>query len=209
LASASDDQTVRLWHVEERQPRAVLRGHTHWIYAVAFSTDGRYLASTCHDRTIRIWNVESATEHTILRGHQEWVWGLAFSPDGRRLITSSGDDLIKLWDLSTWQEVQSLEEHVARPRMKDDSPRPYCMAMSPDGHTIASGGSDGYLVIRHARPWSTEVALEREAMAILDVLIDESKTLVEIQSLLRDLQMTGATRARVKALLPRYFPEAK
>src|SRR5262249_24253193 len=45
LASGSADATIILWDVPDFRPRAVLRGHTRPIRALAFSPDGNRLAS--------------------------------------------------------------------------------------------------------------------------------------------------------------------
>jgi hypothetical protein len=78
--------------------------------------------------------------------------------------------------------------------------------MSPDGHSIASGGDDGFLVIRHAEPWSNKVEVEREAVSVLDVLVERNKSALEIREILPTLFVTDEVRSRIQALLPRYFP---
>jgi WD40 repeat protein len=55
LASASDDQTVRLWHPATGQHRRTLTGHTGPVRSVVFSPDGRLLASAGDDGTVRLW----------------------------------------------------------------------------------------------------------------------------------------------------------
>jgi WD40 repeat protein len=59
LASASGDQTIRLWDVASRQALGPpLTGHTGSMYSVAFSPDGKTLASASWDQTIRLWDVD-------------------------------------------------------------------------------------------------------------------------------------------------------
>src|SRR5690606_35961268 len=58
LASASSDQTVRLWDVDSGRPLAVFEGHTSSVAAVSFSHDGRYVASVDHGGIVRLWNAE-------------------------------------------------------------------------------------------------------------------------------------------------------
>ena len=54
LASASWDQTVRLWPLAGGVPR-VLDGHTQNVNGVAFAPDGRTLVSVSYDQSVRIW----------------------------------------------------------------------------------------------------------------------------------------------------------
>jgi WD40 repeat protein len=43
VASASDDQTVRIWDAGTGAPQRTLEGHSNVVTAVAFSPDGSYL----------------------------------------------------------------------------------------------------------------------------------------------------------------------
>ncbi len=55
LASASEDKTVRLWHLETGELLSTFTGHAEQVNAVVFSPDGQILVSASHDKTIKIW----------------------------------------------------------------------------------------------------------------------------------------------------------
>jgi WD40 repeat protein len=89
-----------------------LKGHTGYIWCVAFTPDGRKLLSgsgghwngkwkPSDDNTIRIWDTETMQELGQLRGHSEAVIRLRITPDGTRVISSSRDNTVRVWDLST------------------------------------------------------------------------------------------------------------
>jgi WD40 repeat protein len=114
LASASGDQTVRLWTVSDpTHPTPLgqpLTGHTSFVTAVAFSPDGRILASGSYDQTVRLWNVSDASHPTPLGqpliGHTNIVEAVAFSPDGRTLASGSADQTVRLWGMNVDQAIQ-------------------------------------------------------------------------------------------------------
>ena len=67
--------------------------------------------------------------HT-LRGHTEHVYRMALSPDGRTLASPSDDKTVRLWDVESGRLLRTLEHQAAV----------VCVAWSPDGTTLASGG---------------------------------------------------------------------
>src|SRR5437667_181359 len=81
-ASGGEDWSVRLWTVENGACVHVLRAHTNWVRAVAFSPDGSTLASSSEDESVRFWNVQDGAQLGSLPSGQRRVYSTAFSPNG-------------------------------------------------------------------------------------------------------------------------------
>ncbi|MDT0308917.1 trypsin-like peptidase domain-containing protein [Streptomyces sp. DSM 44917] len=86
LASASGDDTVRLWDAEAARLRDALTGHTDWVESVAFSPDGTTLASGSLDGTVRLWDVGTGGTRTVLNA-EVGVPAVAFGVGGTHLAT--------------------------------------------------------------------------------------------------------------------------
>ena len=55
LASASYDNTVKLWETATGKPLATLEGHSDGVRSVAWSPDGKTLASGSLDKKVKLW----------------------------------------------------------------------------------------------------------------------------------------------------------
>ena len=62
LASASADNTVKVWDAATGQESLTLKGHTSEVNSVAFSLDGKRLASASTDKTVKVWDVTPRAE---------------------------------------------------------------------------------------------------------------------------------------------------
>ncbi len=133
LASASDDQTVKVWDLATGREALALKGHKGVVSSVAFSPDGQRLASASDDQTVRVWDLATGQQALALQGHTDFVRSVAFSPDGQRLASASEDKTVRVWDLATGQQALALQGHTA-PVLS--------MAFSPDGQRLASASSD-------------------------------------------------------------------
>ncbi|QJT04710.1 hypothetical protein G9272_34075 [Streptomyces asoensis] len=75
-----------------------LRASGSWLYALAFSADGRRLAAGAADGRIPMWDVGGAAASVLLTGQSNPVPAVAFDPHGNTLATGGNDFTIRLWD---------------------------------------------------------------------------------------------------------------
>ena len=89
LASASYDNTVRVWDAATGAARQTFKGHTSFVRSVAFSADGALLASASYDNTVRVWDAATgAARQTIVL--DSYVNDLSFTSDGSSIQTNRG-----------------------------------------------------------------------------------------------------------------------
>ncbi len=133
FASGSDDQTIKIWNLNEGKELNTLRGHTNWVYSVAISPDGQTLVSGSKDQTVKVWNLNTGQQLRSLTRHTSYVDTVAISPDGQKIASGSYDKTIKIWNLKTGQELATLKGHLGEV---------LSVAISPDGQKLASGSTD-------------------------------------------------------------------
>jgi tetratricopeptide (TPR) repeat protein len=138
LATASDDDTARIWDTTTGQQLATLT-HNNVVAGVAFSPDGHRLATASQDHTAQIWNTTTG-QQLIIFTHDKPVRGVAFSPDGHQLATASDDKTARIWDTTSGQQL-TIFTHDKPVRG---------VTFSPDGHQLATASDD-----KTARIWDT------------------------------------------------------
>jgi WD40 repeat protein len=101
IATASNDNTVRLWDgLTGKFTGSVLR-HFASVKTVAFQPGGNLLATGSNDRKGRIWNVQTGQLAAPILLHQNHVNHVGFSPNGKRLVTCGADGNVRIWDVAT------------------------------------------------------------------------------------------------------------
>jgi hypothetical protein len=61
LATSSADKTVRLWNLDTLAAGKTLSGLSDFVYAVAFSADGEFVAGGSYDGEVRVWKVSDGS----------------------------------------------------------------------------------------------------------------------------------------------------
>ncbi|MGB3761313.1 MAG: WD40 repeat domain-containing protein [Rivularia sp. (in: cyanobacteria)] len=122
IASASEDKTVKLWSVKNKNLIYTLSGHTERVTSIEFSPDGKIIASSSKDKTIKLWSVENGNLLHTITGHKEQVFIFKFSPDGKTIASTDGQ--LRLWSVSNGNLLYTVIG--------------YNLEFSPDGKNIVS-----------------------------------------------------------------------
>ncbi len=87
LVSGSDDNTVRLWEIDNAFACRVLIGHKHYVNTFAFLNNNT-LISGSDDKTLKLWSLETGACVQTLPTNSNWIWAVAVLASGDIL---SGD----------------------------------------------------------------------------------------------------------------------
>ena len=175
---------IGLWDVAAGRNRAVLKCDGQ-LLALAFDASSQTVAAGCtipdgqkgrlgprsgRLGEIRSWDTTTGKNtHTVrLTGHATDILCMAFSPDGQTLASGAGwvekPDVpavtgeIRLWDVATGRNIDTLESQRGKGCFSNLLAAVRSITFSPDGKTIASGGSTAVELF--------EVATGREIAAI-------------------------------------------
>ncbi len=137
LASASSDNTVKLWNPSSGQILATLDAHKDSVTSAAWSPDAALFATGSWDNTVIVWDASGGPEDVkaaiTIKGFEKRVNALAWSPDGAYLATGDRAGTIQVWDAATGDELAAVQHH----------PEVIALAWSPDGSRLISSGGDG------------------------------------------------------------------
>jgi WD40 repeat protein len=144
LASGGVDNTARIWKVSGGAPTKSL-AHPGLVDAVAFNPTSELLATGCHDGAVRIWNVANGQQVRQINAHTAPaapIYCIAWTPDGKQILTGSMDHTIKLWDATSGKLVREFKKFKEKDFEKGHRDAVFCLALGPDGKTLASGSND-------------------------------------------------------------------
>ena len=157
LATASDDETVKVWDTSTGREVLTIAGHKKGAWSVAWSPDGERLAVAGGDTTAQVWEAGTGRNLLTLSDHKRFE-SVAWSPDGKHLATGSGDQTAKVWDATNGRTLMTFSGH------KDSVE---CVTWSPDGKRLATGSGD-----QTAKVW--DVATGREVLTLAAAHLGDS-----------------------------------
>jgi RNA polymerase sigma factor (sigma-70 family) len=141
---------------------------------IAFAPDGRLLAVPEEDGSIRFWDALTGREQKQrrLQGHKGKVNEVVFFPDGKRLLSAGEDGTTRLWNMADGKEIRQMIGRTPgqpikgipggtmAPMPANAAIRVECVALAPDGKTLASGCSDNTV-----RVWDSATGKQVQQLA--------------------------------------------
>ncbi len=133
IATASYDQTIKIWDAGTGRLLQTLYGHKASITTIDFSSQGNYLLSSAiDDSSTRLWNLHSGKEMLSLKrvGFQlEQAW---LSKDEKNLFVLE-EKGVAMWDVLTGKQIGSFSTMLANGNYKSVT----AASVSNDGRQLA------------------------------------------------------------------------
>jgi len=119
----------------------LFKGHTHVIWSVCYSPDGKKVLTGSNDNSVKEWSVENGECLHTYYGKENYIDKACYSPDGKKILTGGGHVLIE-WLVETRECLRPYKGHSS-------SVTQFCY--SPDGKKILSCSYDETI-----KEWSVE-----------------------------------------------------
>lgn len=101
FATASSDQTVRMWSLKDFSCVRVFEGHTGSVLRVRYLPGGAQLASSANDGLIKVWNVRDESCAVTLDAHDDKIWTMvvrdATATTPLQIVSGAADSTVRVW----------------------------------------------------------------------------------------------------------------
>ncbi len=213
LISCTNEEVI-LWDVDTEK---LLKTYVEdGLYSVAFSPDGERIAIGSYGGTVRVWdktltreinkNKESAKSTDARDGWAQLravifsrrstsdtlpsTNDVVFSPDNRYLAVSF-DEGVKIWEADGRREIAMLRGHKGAVT---------AVAFSPNGKTIATGGSDAIIKIWDTSSFKELITLRGHTGSVESIAFSRDGMTLASQSLDRTVRLwRAATDEEIEA----------
>jgi len=132
LFSSSGDQTIRGWNVADGQQLGAIVTRAAQT-GLALAPDGQRLATAAADGAVRSWIPPVAPSSAQIVAAPAALSAIATTPDGALIVLACADGQLLLIDAAKSEVRRTWAPHGAGP---------VAIAVSADGHWLATGGAD-------------------------------------------------------------------
>jgi WD40 repeat protein len=137
------DETMKVWDASTGKALGELKGHRHAVTKVSYSADGARILTGGLDQAVRVWDAKTGRvllEAKGVMGDENNV-AVALSPDGQRIVAGRRDGTARVIDTQMGAVLLELKGRPLVASTFYTSTRVLCVAFSPDGARIVTGGT--------------------------------------------------------------------
>jgi hypothetical protein len=138
LATASTDNSIRIFSLTASTQLLVIPGAANVPTSLTFSPDGKKLDGVARDSLVHVWDTVIGNELAKLTGHEAALRAVAASPDSRFVASAGEDTRIFLWDAASNKLSNIL---YGSTDFSND------LSFSPDSTLLASAGEDARVLV--------------------------------------------------------------
>lgn len=196
LITSGVDKTVRMWNATDGAPLTTFAGVADAVTSLALSTSGTLLVAACADKSLLGWDVPAAPAAQPIAAkfslpQPALVQRVSISADGARVATSDVDGTVRVFDVALARELERFTGHTGAA---------LAVALSGDGKTLVSGGSD-----KTARIWTIsaqQMFIADPAKLIDAALTPDGAQFVSAGAADMSVKVWDATGKQVRACAP-------
>ncbi len=171
LASAADDQTVRVWQRGEEPRARAIAWQGAAVTAVDVSEDGRLVVAGNALGQVRVWRADG-TDVALLQAESGAVASVRFDPRRERVAAASADGTVRIWKLPASREPGQQPAVLQAERvLAGHEGAATSVAWSPDGTRLATSGADRSVRLWNAASEEAPLVFTGAAEAIVSVAL--------------------------------------
>lgn len=135
------DKNAVVFHKDNEQVVATLRGHTKKVTSVIYHPHEEIGITASADHTVRVWSIPNSSCAYTIKAHEGAVTGLSVHATGDYVLTSSTD---QHWAFSDIQTGKVLCKNISDPNAGHGLT---CAQFHPDGLIFGTGTTDSIIKI--------------------------------------------------------------